>query len=173
MRRMRIATVLGYGAILGLPVMLDTPPGRTPAALSAAADRRMSSRAGTRLVALLSSLLVAVLWVAPQSVAYLCSMDGQRRAECCCAPDKEHAKQADSEVRRSRCCEVERGTASVSPGVSRVSRIVADHVASVRLETPPEVGDSLSQLGLVPALARGPPTFHGPPPFLRNCRFLI
>ncbi len=126
-----------------------------------------------RLVALLSAVLVAALWVSPESIAYLCSMDGQTRAKCCCAPEGEHAEQVQDEVERATCCTVERSTASVSPAVVGNPADQGIQLATASWDLAHEHDAAFSATEFVPALARGPPRAGGPPPYLRHCRFLI
>lgn len=127
----------------------------------------------SRLVAVLSALLVAILWVSPESIAYLCSMDGQKRSACCCAPDGEHAGRSHDEVERAACCEIERTPANVSPAVSPTTDDT-NYLATASAWTPTrELGGPFTARDFIPTLARGPPQSIGPPPYLRNCRFLI
>jgi len=128
---------------------------------------------GTRLTALLSAILMVVLWVSPESVAYLCSMSGERGTTCCCGPDAEHAEQSEDEVERPSCCKVERTPANASPALAPALDD-ADYVATALACR--QIDEHLGARAapeFVPRFARGPPHALGPPPYLRNCRFLI
>jgi hypothetical protein len=125
-----------------------------------------------RLMALLATVLMAVVWVSPMSVAYLCSMDGGRRATCCCAPDQEHAEPRHSEVERRDCCEVERTPGNMPSAVTPAGDDEHRQVATISWLVAQADG-SFSAATFVPRLPRGPPQAIGPPPYLRNCRFLI
>ena len=126
-----------------------------------------------RLVALLSAVLLAMLWVSPESIAYLCSMDGEKRAKCCCAPDGEHAERSQHQVERATCCEVECTSANVSPAISPTIDDTSRLATAVAWTPTHELGGAVAARDFVPTLARGPPQAVGPPPYLRNCRFLI
>lgn len=126
-----------------------------------------------RLTALLSAVLMAVLWASPLSVAYLCSMDGERRAGCCCAPDGEDAECDDSKVQRQACCEVERSPANVASAVAPWADDAGLHLASQVWTRERGMAGGHAGTDFVPTLARGPPLGIGPPPYLRNCRLVI
>lgn len=128
---------------------------------------------GTRLTALLSAVLMAVLWASPESIAYLCSMSGERRATCCCGPDTEHSEQAGAEVERASCCEVERTPAIASPALAPALDDSVHVATAFVCHQEHEHGGARAAPEFVPTLARGPPQAVGPPPYLRNCRFLI
>lgn len=125
-----------------------------------------------RILALLSAVLVAVLWASPRGVEYLCSMDNQRRATCCCTPDGEHADRDHGRIERADCCEVKRD-ATVSPAVSPSGHDEAVQLASVSQALGAHCDPLAPSADVVPASARGPPHAVGPPPYLRNCRLLI
>lgn len=118
-------------------------------------------------------MLMAVLWASPQSIEYLCSMSGERRTACCCGPDDEHAEEAGAKVEPPSCCDVERTPANASPALAPT------HDDADRIATAPafsqeyEHGGAYTAPELIPTLARGPPRAVGPPPYLRNGRFLI
>lgn len=126
-----------------------------------------------RLLALLSAVLIAVLWASPRGLVYLCSMDGQRHAKCCCAPRGEEADSDHDRVERTACCDVERDTTNVSPAVAPSSQDDDRHLASASWTVGLDTDRMASSVDLVPALARGPPRAEGAPPYLRHCRFLI
>lgn len=134
---------------------------------------RSLARMRARLTALLSAVLMAVLWASPQSIEYLCSMSGERRATCCCGPDSDHAETTEVQLERQGCCEIERSHANVSPALAPTPDD-ADQVATAfGLSGEYEHDGGCTAPEFVPTLARGPPQAIGPPAYLRNCRFLI
>jgi hypothetical protein len=126
----------------------------------------------SRLIATLGMVLMAIVWVSPTSLAYLCSMDGQLHAACCCTPDGEQAESADTEVQREECCQVQRAATHAPPAVAAPDDDERRVVARLAWSDA-EAGALPSATDLVPKLARGPPSAIGPPAYLRHCRFLI
>lgn len=135
------------------------------------AGSRSLSKMRVRLLALISALVLASLWASPRGVAYLCSMDGERRATCCCARDGEATEQDHGRIERAACCEVERETASAAPGLA-AGQDEAVQLASVSRALSTDDNAPAASADVVPALARGPPR-AGPAPYLRNRRLLI
>ena len=122
----------------------------------------------TRLLGLLSAIVLTIPATAFAQPGYLCRMTGEVSASCCCAK-KQVSKRCEAEIKRS-CCqliEAERTIApSVAPDTSRLiaAPMVAAIVAQFALDS--------SGWTYKPTLARitHPP---GPPRFLVKCSFLI
>lgn len=124
-----------------------------------------------RLLALVSALVLAVLWASPRGVAYLCSMDGARHATCCCAPKGDAAEHDQRQIERAACCEIDRDGASAAPGLVAAQDEDVPLAPSSRAPSTDDDPPAAS-VDSVAGLARGPPRV-GPPPYLRNRRLLI
>jgi hypothetical protein len=109
-------------------------------------------------------------------IAHWCMMGGWVRSTCCCKKAHEGVEpQADvRRVERADCCEVRVERSTVAPAIAEGWKQssfaeIPPATLAVGREVP---GAPVCAVALPPA-ARGPPAWHGPPLFVRNCSFLI
>lgn len=121
--------------------------------------------------------MALILWFtagATSSLVYVCAMDGQTHASCCCSQNEVEADEAETRLERADgCCEVRAFNGDHPPATVEADH-ASTHASLLAILSPPlQVDEPATQEARLAQQARGPPHTSGPPLFVLHCSYLI